>query len=348
MPGYSLWDWHKLPDYIAPRYTDYARANASIGINGAVLTNVNAKALILTPPVSGQGGGAGGRVSPLRHSQSICLPASRAPMEIGGLTTADPLDPDVIAWWQAKVDEIYDLIPDFGGFVVKANSEGQPGPHDYGRIAGRRREYAGGRARAAQGRDRHAGAPSSTTTMTRKTATSRPTTNWCRSTARSRRMCCCRSRTARLISSRASRFIRCSARCRKTPLMLEVQITQEYLGCATHLAYLAPLFKETLDADTGCQGAGSTVARVVDGSLDGHALSAWLASPTSATIATGAGILSPPPTGTPSGGWRGITRSAPKTIADEWLRMTFSNDARFVEACQSDDDANRARRWSIT
>ena len=56
-----------------------------------------------------------------------------APMEIGGLKTADPLDPGVAAWWAAKAEEIYRTIPDFGGFLVKANSEGEPGPHDYGR-----------------------------------------------------------------------------------------------------------------------------------------------------------------------------------------------------------------------
>ena len=87
---------------------------------------------------------------------------------------------------------------------------------------------------------------------------------------RSAPTCTCRSRTARSTFSRASRSTRCSARCRDADSMLELQLTQEYLGQGTHLAYLAPLFKEVLDADTFARGPGSTVARVVDGSLRGR------------------------------------------------------------------------------
>src|SRR5690606_4301520 len=130
--GFSLWDWHKLPDYLDPRYTDYARACASIGINAASLTNVNANALILTPPSLAKVAALADVLRP--YGIRVFLTARfSAPIEIVGLPTADPLDPDVIAWWRAKVDEIYSYIPDFGGFLVKANSEGQPGPHDYGR-----------------------------------------------------------------------------------------------------------------------------------------------------------------------------------------------------------------------
>ncbi|MEO8397723.1 MAG: alpha-glucuronidase family glycosyl hydrolase, partial [Chloroflexota bacterium] len=130
--GHSLWDWHKLPDYLAPRYTDYARACASIGINGTVLTNVNANALILTQQYLVKVAALANVFRP--YGIRVYLTARfSAPIELGGLATADPLDPAVIAWWQAKADEIYALIPDFGGFVVKANSEGQPGPHEYGR-----------------------------------------------------------------------------------------------------------------------------------------------------------------------------------------------------------------------
>ncbi len=130
--GFSLWDWHKLPDYLDPRYTDYARANASIGINSVVLNNANASALSLTHPYLIKLAALANVFRP--YGMRVFLSARfTAPMEIDGLPTADPLDPDVIAWWRAKADEIYALIPDFGGFVVKANSEGQPGPRDYGR-----------------------------------------------------------------------------------------------------------------------------------------------------------------------------------------------------------------------
>src|SRR5690606_19011614 len=117
----------------------------------------------------------------------------------------------------------------------------------------------------------------------------------------------------------------------RTPLMLEVQITQEYLGHATHLVYLAPLFKETLDADTGCAGPGSLVAHVVDGSLDGHAISGMAGVSNIGTDRNWCGH----PFG--AANWYAFGRLAwdhrlsPEQIADEWLRMTFSNDDRFVE-----------------
>ena len=130
--GASLWDWHKLPDYRSPRYTDYARANASIGINGTVLTNVNANATSLTREYLVKAAALADVFRP--YGIRVYLTARfSAPIEIGGLKTADPLDPQVRAWWVKKTEEIYGLIPDFGGFLVKANSEGQPGPQDYGR-----------------------------------------------------------------------------------------------------------------------------------------------------------------------------------------------------------------------
>jgi alpha-glucuronidase len=130
--GGSIWDWWELPDYVDPRYTDYARANASIGINGAVLNNVNANATILTHRYLLKVAAVAGALRP--YGMRVYLSARfSAPIEIGGLKSADPLDPAVIKWWHDKTDEIYRLIPDFGGFLVKANSEGQPGPGDYHR-----------------------------------------------------------------------------------------------------------------------------------------------------------------------------------------------------------------------
>src|SRR5690606_15394167 len=130
--GQSLWDWHKLPDYLDPRYTDYARANASLGINGTVLTNVNANAIALTPMYLEKAAALADVFRP--YGIRVYLTARfSAPIEIGGLDTADPLDPEVRRWWKQKTEEIYRYIPDFGGYLVKANSEGQPGPQDYGR-----------------------------------------------------------------------------------------------------------------------------------------------------------------------------------------------------------------------
>ena len=129
--GQSIWDWWTLPDFRDPRYTDYARANASIGINGTVLNNVNAKADSLTAPYIAKAAALADVFRPWGIRVYLSARFS-APIELGGLKTADPRDPAVAAWWKAKADEIYRAIPDFGGFLVKANSEGQPGPRDYG------------------------------------------------------------------------------------------------------------------------------------------------------------------------------------------------------------------------
>jgi alpha-glucuronidase len=111
--GFSLWDWHKLPDYLDPRYTDYARANASIGINGSVLTNVNANATSLTPMYLEKAAALADVFRP--YGIRVYLTARfSAPIEIGGLETADPLDPAVRDWWRAKAEEVYRYIPDFG------------------------------------------------------------------------------------------------------------------------------------------------------------------------------------------------------------------------------------------
>jgi alpha-glucuronidase len=130
--GASIWDWWKLPDWREPRYTDYARANASIGINGSVLNDVSDGATILTPTYLAKVAVLADTFRPYGIRVYLSIRFS-APIEIGGLKSADPLDPQVQAWWHAKADEIYKLVPDFGGFLVKANSEGQPGPEDYGR-----------------------------------------------------------------------------------------------------------------------------------------------------------------------------------------------------------------------
>jgi alpha-glucuronidase len=130
--GASLWDWHKLPHWLDPRYTDYARANASVGINATVLTNVNANAQVLTPQYIEKVAALADTLRPWGVRVFLTARFS-APMEIGGLKTADPADSQVRGWWRSKAADIYGKIPDFGGFLVKANSEGQPGPQDYGR-----------------------------------------------------------------------------------------------------------------------------------------------------------------------------------------------------------------------
>lgn len=130
--GKSLWRWKELPDRLSPRYQEYARANAAIGINGTVINNVNASPKMLSREYLVKVAALADIFRP--YGIRVYLSVNFAsPMVLDSLPTADPLDPAVIKWWERKADEIYSLIPDFGGFLVKANSEGQPGPMDFGR-----------------------------------------------------------------------------------------------------------------------------------------------------------------------------------------------------------------------
>lgn len=325
--GFSLWDWHKLPTYIDQRYHDYARANASIGINGTVVTNVNANALILTEPYLKKVKALADVFRP--YGIKIYLTARfSAPIEIGKLPTADPLDPAVRNWWKAKVDEIYKHVPDFGGFLVKANSEGQPGPQNYNR------SHADGANVLAE-----ALAPHSGIVMWRafvyddKNKTDRVKQAYDEFVPLDGKFLpnvIVQVKNGPLDFQPREPFSPLFGAMPKTPLMMEFQLTQEYLGFSTHLVYLATLFKETLDSDTHVKGPGSTVAKVVDGSLHGHSLNA---------IAGVANIGNDRNwTGHHFGqaNWYAYGRLAwnlsfkAEDIAQEWIAMTFTSEPKFL------------------
>ena len=119
--GRSLWNWEELPGTLSPRYEAYARANASVGINGTVLNNVNASPQVLATSSLEKVKALADVFRP--YGIKVYLSVNFAsPIQLGKLDTADPLDKEVIRWWRRKVKEIYTLIPDFGGFLVKANS----------------------------------------------------------------------------------------------------------------------------------------------------------------------------------------------------------------------------------
>ena len=325
--GQSIWNWHTLPDWQDPRYTDYARANASIGINGAVLNNVNANSDILTSLYLRKVEALAGVMRP--YVIKVYLSARfSAPIEIGGLRTADPLEPAVRRWWKDKASEIYARIPDFGGFLVKANSEGQPGPQDYGR------SHADGANMLAAALAPHGGV-----VMWRAFVYSHEQPDDRAKQAYDEFVPLDGKFAGNVLVQVKNGAIDFQPRepfhplfgaMPKTPLMLEFQITKEYLGFATHLAYLAPLYRETLQADTFVRGAGSTVARVIDGSIDGHALSgiAGVANIGSDRNWSGSHF--------DQANWHAFGRLAwnpdadPRAIADDWVRMTFSNDPAVV------------------
>ncbi|WP_022824485.1 alpha-glucuronidase family glycosyl hydrolase [Hymenobacter norwichensis] len=326
--GSSIWKWQELPEVIDPRYQDYARANASIGINGVVLNNVNASARYLTDEYVRKVAAVAGVLRP--YGQRVYLSVFwAAPKVIGGLPTSDPLDPKVKAWWVARTNEIYKVIPDFGGFLVKANSEGEPGPQDYGRT------HADGANMLAQSLGSHDGIVMWRAFVYKAGSGDRfkqAYEDFKPLDGQFADKVLVQVKNGPIDFQAREPFHPLFGAMPRTPLVLEVQLTQEYLGFATHLVYLGPLIKECLEGDTYAQGKGSTVAKVVDGSLDKHNISA---------IAGVANIGSDRNwTGHPVGqaNWYSYGRLAwdhtlsSEAIADEWTRMTLTREPTAVAA----------------
>ena len=325
--GRSLWKWAQLPDTLDPRYTDYARADASIGINGAVLTNVNADKRFLTHEYLVKVAALARVFRP--YGIRVFLTARfSSPVELGGLRTADPLDPAVQAWWQQKADEIYAVIPDFGGLLMKANSEGQPGPRDYDRT------HAEGANLIADALAPHGGIVIwRAFVYSNQTPTDRvrqaydefkPLDGQFHSNA------FVQVKNGPLDFQPREPFHPLFGAMPKTPLMIELQVTKEYLGQYSTLVFLAPMWQEVLAADTWADGPGSTVGKVIDGSLQHYAHTGiagvantgddrdWCGSDFNQANWYAFGRLA----------WDHDLTSA--RIADEWVRMTFGNDPRVV------------------
>lgn len=325
--GASLWDWNSLPDKVDPRLRDYARANASIGINGAAINNVNANSQSLSPAYLRKAAAIAEVFRP--YGVRVFLSARfSAPIEIGGLRTADPFDPGVAAWWKNKADEIYRLIPDFGGFLVKANSEGQPGPRTYNR-----NHVDGANMLAAAvaphngiviwrafvydmkpGYDRAAAAYDNLQPFDGKFAPN----------------VLLQVKNGPIDFQPREPFHPLFGGMPKTQVMPEFQITQEYLGFSNHLVFLAPMWREVLEADTYAKGKGSTVAKSIDGSLYKQRLTgiAGVANTGSARNWTGHHIT--------QANWYAFGRLAwnpdlsSRQIAEEWVRMTFTTEEKAV------------------
>ncbi|WP_417886728.1 alpha-glucuronidase family glycosyl hydrolase [Zunongwangia sp.] len=326
--GFSIWDWYLLPELIKQEYIDYARANASIGINGTVLTNVNSNALVLSPRYIQKLKALADVFRP--YGIQVYLTARfSAPIETGDLETADPLNAEVKQWWKNKADEIYAEIPDFGGFLVKANSEGQPGPNNYGR------SHVDGANMLAE-----AVAPHNGIIMWRAFVYSEEKPEDRAKQAYSefkpfdgkfKDNVLVQVKNGAIDFQPREPFHPLFGAMPNTPLMMEFQITQEYLGGMSHLVFLPKLFEEVLEEDTYAQGKGSTVAKIIDRQLSNKKLTGMAGV---ANIGTAKNW-----TGHPFGqaNWYGFGRLAwnpetsAKTIAQDWLKMTFTDKSDFVD-----------------
>lgn len=307
--GKSLWQWDELSDTVLARYQEYARANTSVGINGTVLNNVNASVKILSSEY----------LEKVRVLADIFRPYGikvylsvnfASPMQLGGLSTADPLNEEVAEWWKKKVHEIYSLIPDFGGFLVKANSEGQPGPCDYGRT------HAEGANMMARALKPYGGivmwrafvySPSDADRAKQAYLEFKPLDGKFLDNV------IVQVKNGPIDFQPREPYSPLFGAMPHTPLMAEFQVTQEYLGHSNHLAYLATMWKEFYRyvSPASLKGVAGVANIGDDTNWCGHdfAQANWYAY----------GRLA----------WNPSLSS--EDIAKEWLAQTFTSDPKFVE-----------------
>jgi alpha-glucuronidase len=315
------------------RVRDYARMMASLGINGCSINNVNANPRVISTKFLPQLARVAGTFRPWGVRLYVSVDFS-SPRRIGGLDTFDPLDPRVADWWKKKVDEIYAAVPDLGGFVLKADSEGRLGPSAYGRthadaanvIARALRPYGGVIFYRGFVYDHHMDWRNPKNDRARAAYDNlHPLDGQFDENA-----------ILQIKHGPIDFQVREPASplfgaLEKTNQAIELQITQEYTGQQRHLCYLVPMWKEVLDFDMQASGAGTPVKQLVAGKtfrrptggfvavsnvgLDRN----WLGHHLAVANLYGFGRLA----------WDPDLTS--RQIAEEWTRLTFDHDPKTVE-----------------
>ncbi len=311
--------------------SDYARLLASIGINGCNVNNVNGAAPFLEPHMLQGLARVANAMRPwgVRLSMSVDI---ASPQKIGGLNTFDPLDPHVKAWWRAKVDEIYSLIPDFAGFTVKADSEGQAGPASYGRSPADAANLLAAALAPHHGvvlyrafvynnhldyndlkADRARAAYDIFHPLDGKFAPN----------------VIVQIKEGPIDFQAQEPVSPLFAGLRATNEAMELQITQEYLGQQRHLVYIAPMWKWVLDFDLRADDRATPVKQIIAGSSFHRPLGGmvgvsdvgrdgWLGAPLAMANLYAFGRLA----------WNPDLTA--KSIAEEWTRQAIGNDPTVV------------------
>jgi len=325
--GHSIF-WRKDSSFVVTAkdkalWQQYARANASVGLNGAVINNVNASPLILSAEYLGRTKAIADVLRPYGVKTFLAVKFS-SPVLLGGLKTADPLDPAVKKWWQAKAKEIYQQIPDFGGFLVKASSEGQPGPQDYGRT------HADGANMLADAVKPYGGLVmwrAFVYSPNDKDRAKQAYNEFVPLDGKFRDNIIVQVKNGPVDFQPREPFSPLFGALKKTSVMPEFQVTQEYLGHNIDLVFLSTMWEECLRSDTYQAGPGSTVARCTDGSVypQKHTAMAGVANVGLDTNWTGQDFG--------QANWYAFGRLAwndqmpSAQIADEWLKQTFAGAA---------------------
>ena len=324
--GSSIWKWEEIPagkkpmpEALRTKYEEYGRINQQYGINGTVLNNVNAKPEMLSTPMLRKVAKIADILRPygIRVYLSVNFATPRA---LGDLPTADPLDPRVQRWWTKKADEIYRLVPDFGGFLVKANSEGEPGPMDYGRT------HADGANMLADAMQPHGGI-----VMWRAFVYSAKGGDRA-SQAYNEFMPLDGQFRDNVIIQIKNGPIDFQPRepvsplffgLKKTKMMLELQITQEYTGQSIHTCFLAPMWKEVLstlgfdDATSAKPYTKPNIVGIAGVSNIGDTIG-WTSNPLALANWYAFGRLATDPT------------ASSHQIAEDFLRTHYTDNPRFL------------------
>lgn len=318
--GYSIWKWDELPVKISPRYKEYARANASIGINATVLNNVNASPEILSLEMLQKVEVIAGELRPYNIKVYLAINFSSS-KEIGKLSTSDPLDKNVQKWWANKCEEIYKIIPDFGGFLVKANSEGLPGPMDYGRT------HVDGANMLADAL-KPLGGKVMWRSFVYEPGDDRAKLAYAefhKFDGQFRDNVIIQVKNGPVDFQPREPFSPLFGTMKKTPLMPELQITQEYLGQGNHLVFLGPMWNEFLNSDTYAQGKGTTIAKLTTGKVYNQKFTAIAGVSNIGEDTNWSGHQFAQANWYAFGRLAWNNQLSSEQIADEWVKMTFQN-----------------------
>ncbi|HEY0864929.1 MAG TPA: alpha-glucuronidase family glycosyl hydrolase [Lacunisphaera sp.] len=326
--GDSIFQWQELPGRIDPRLQDWARLLAAMGLNGVVVNNVNTAKRglegwrLLTPEYLPKLAAIADVLRPYGVKLFVSVNFF-SPILISRLPTADPLDPAVQAWWRAKADEIYAAIPDFGGLLVKADSEGEPGPMKYGRT------HAEGANVIAAALAPHGGEVHWRAFVYDRTSGDRVTqayTTFMPVDGRFADNVFLQVKNGPLDFQVREPVSPLFGSMQQTNQLLELQITQEYTGQDRHVCFLAPQWHEVLQFDTHARGPGSTVSQLTRDALNPGRRNGLVGVMNTGDARNWTGHLLAQANTYAFGRLAWDPDLAPAQIADEWVRLTFGRD----------------------
>jgi alpha-glucuronidase len=314
------------------RVGEYGRLLASVGINGATVNNVNSDLRTLEPEMIHELARIADEFRPWGVRMSLSVDLS-SPQVVGHLATFDPVDPDVAAWWRAKVDEIYKEIPDFGGFVIKADSEGRVGPSKYGRTPAQAANTVARALKPHGGVVLYRGFVYNNHLDWNDLKADRARAgddNFHALDGTFEPNVVIQIKHGPIDFQVREPVSPLFAALQHTSQAIELQITQEYTGQERHMVFLAPMWKAALDTDLRAQNRSTPVKEIVEGKSFHQPLGGfvgvanvgldanWLHHPMAMANLYGFGKLAWNPE---------LTTDA---IIDSWTRLTFGNDPKVV------------------